>query len=210
VPESSRDRARSAEQIADERDRIARDLHDGAMQTLFNAGLHLEAAIDRPDEHERLLQVIDEIDTAITEIRTAIFKLHRPGRLHEGLEAAAQSMIEEAEPLLGHRPTLTIQGQPNQLSAELVREASVVMREMLTNVAKHAQSQHAWVTITVADEQLRIVVADDGVGLPPQDDRVGFGFRSLAERAEHYGGLFTIEHRAAPGAVVTWTAPLHR
>ena len=108
------DEAQTRLEVLDDRDRIARELHDSVIQRLFAAGLHLQASTNRPDTAERVSAVVDEIDEAIREIRGVIFTLHRPAQLDSGLEAALRASINEAARLLGHRPTLAARRHPRQ------------------------------------------------------------------------------------------------
>ncbi len=100
--------ARTRLEVLDDRDRIARELHDSVIQRLFAAGLHLQASTGRPDTRERISAVVDEIDDAIREIRGVIFTLQRPSHLDSGLAEALRVSISEAARLLGHRPTLNV------------------------------------------------------------------------------------------------------
>ena len=126
--------------VLDDRDRIARELHDSVIQRLFAAGLHLQASTNRPDTTERVSVVVDEIDDAIREIRGVIFTLHRPAGFDSGLEAALRASIDEASRLLGHRPTLKLGGILSNISHDLGTELLAVLREAMTNVAKHAHA----------------------------------------------------------------------
>src|SRR3954453_20229351 len=132
--------AKTRLEVLDDRDRIARELHDSVIQRLFAAGLHLQASTGRPDTVERVSAVVDEIDEAIREIRGVIFTLQRPSQLESGLPAALNVSINEAARLLGHRPTLRIGGMLGNVSDELSSELLTVLREALMNVAKHAQA----------------------------------------------------------------------
>ena len=195
-------------EVADDRDRIARDLHDGVIQRLFAAGLHLQAAVNRPDVRERVVAVIDDLDRAITEIRAAIFTLHRPREVTIGLEHALRVCTAEAARVLGHQPTLTLSGDLHAVPPELVHEATTVVRELLSNVAKHAGASHTWLSV-VADGALTIGVDDDGIGIDPSTgSQAGDGLRNLRERARARGGNVVIADRPSSGTHVEWAVPL--
>ena len=196
-------------EVADDRDRIARDLHDGVIQRLFAAGLRLQAAVNRPDVRERVVSVIDDLDAAITEIRTAIFTLHRPREVASGLEAAVRVCAAEASRLLGHHPTIVVIGDLHDVPPQLVHEATSVVRELLSNVAKHAGAANTWIEV-VADGTLRIDVDDDGVGVDEPSPAVcaGNGLRNLGERAEERRGRIVVQRRQPAGTHVEWEVPL--
>ena len=195
-------------EVADDRDRIARDLHDGVIQRLFAAGLHLQAAVNRPDVKERVLAVIDDLDTAITEIRGAIFTLHRPREVASGFEHTLRVCATDAARVLGHQPALTVSGDLHRVTPQLVHEATSVVRELLSNVAKHADASNTWLDVAV-DSELSISVDDDGVGI---DDIVvsgpGDGLRNLRERARSRRGRVVIARRDPTGTHVEWNIPL--
>jgi PAS domain S-box-containing protein len=201
------EQTRSRLAVLEDRDRIARDLHDGVIQRLFAAGLHLQAAIGRPDE-ERLTAVIDEIDEAIKEIRTTIFGLHGRRGLTEGLEHALRSALKEAQRLLGHAADLTIVGDIERVSDDLRNDAMAVVRELLTNVARHAQATRTIVGVVVSDDELVISVADDGVGFAAAENTSGSGVANVSERALRRRGTATFASPDAGGTTVTWQVPL--
>lgn len=200
--------ARTRLEVLDDRDRIARELHDSVIQRLFAAGLHLQASTDRPDTTERVSAVVDEIDDAIREIRGVIFTLQRPSHLESGLGEALRTSINEAARVLGHRPTLRVMGVLSSVPEELTSELLTVLRESLMNVAKHARATKTEVSVDVGTDVVTLVVADDGVGLaanPAQSG--GLGLRNITERAALLGGQATFSVRNPGGTEVRWTVP---
>lgn len=194
--------------VVDERDRIARDLHDNIVQRLFAAGLHLQAALGRPDQEQRLVRVIDEIDDAIKEIRTIIFTMHSLRGLDAGFEPAVRLVLAESSRLLGHHPSLQQDGVLALVGDDLASEAVDVVRELLTNVAKHARASHSSVRLSVADQQFTIAVTDNGVGIDPTANPGGLGLQNLRQRAELRSGCFDITPSADGGSTATWSVPL--
>jgi len=195
--------------VVDDRDRIARDLHDRVIQRLFASGLHLQAALGRADQSERVAAVIDEIDEAIKEIRTTIFTMHSPRGLHAGCEVAIRLTVTEASRLMGHEPRLIIHGLCALIPTDLAEEAVDVIRELLTNVAKHANASTSSVTVEVTDHTLSISVFDDGVGIVvPYNGTSGQGVHNVDERATRRGGMASFVALDAGGTLVTWTVPL--
>ena len=201
--------ARTRLEVLDDRDRIARELHDSVIQRLFAAGLHLQASTGRPDTSERISAVVDEIDDAIREIRGVIFTLQRPSHLESGLAEALRVSISEAARLLGHRPSLRVSGilssVPEQLSAELL----TVLREALMNVAKHARATKTEVSLDVGGDVVTLIVTDDGVGIAPSStgQSGGLGLRNISERASRLGGQATFSDGEPSGTEIRWRVP---
>lgn len=196
-------------EVLDDRDRIARELHDSVIQRLFAAGLHLQASTDRPDTTERITAVVDEIDEVIREIRGVIFTLHRPAQLDSGLEAALRAIISESARLLGHRPTLRLGGILTTIPMDLRTELLTVLRELLSNVAKHAQASKTEVSLDVGAHSLTLVVTDDGIGMARRDplDNGGLGLRNIRERATRLGGEAQFLNGETVGTEVRWIVP---
>jgi signal transduction histidine kinase len=203
--------AKTRLEILDDRDRIARELHDSVIQRLFAAGLHLQASSDRPDSAERVSAVVDEIDEAIREIRGVIFTLHRPMQLDSGLEAALRTSINEAARLLAHRPTLRLGGILGNISPEMGSELLAVLREALMNVAKHAGASRTAVSLDVGSDAVTLVVIDDGIGMNEASSAHsgGLGLRNIRERASRLGGEVTFSHVEPRGTQMRWSAPRH-
>ncbi|HZX56891.1 MAG TPA: PAS domain-containing sensor histidine kinase [Ilumatobacteraceae bacterium] len=201
--------AKTRLEVLDDRDRIARELHDSVIQRLFAAGLHLQASTDRPDTTERVSLIIDEIDEAIREIRGVIFTLHRPEKIDSGLEAALRASITDAARLLGHRPTLRLSGIVGNVSSELGYELLAVLREALVNVAKHADATKTEVSLDVGNDVITLEVIDDGVGMAAAQavPTGGLGLRNIRERASRLGGEVVFVEAEPSGTQVRWTVP---
>lgn len=201
--------ARTRLEILDDRDRIARELHDSVIQRLFAAGLHLQASSGRPDYAQRVSAVVDEIDEAIREIRGVIFTLHRPARLDSGLEAALRASINESARLLGHRPTLRLGGILGNISNEMGSELLAVLREALMNVAKHAEATRTEVSLDITVDAVTLVVVDDGVGMTAASAARtgGLGLRNMRERASRLSGEVLFSPAEPRGTLVRWVVP---
>ena len=207
------ERARAQEErellvVLADRERIARDLHDVVIQRLFATGLGLQALTRRTgqaDVRERLDQAIDELDSTIRDIRTAIFELHNPtvGSVRAALAAA----IADTTRTLGFRPQLTVSGPVDLGVADSLRaDLLAVLTESLSNVVKHAKATAVEVEIRVGSGRLVLRVADDGVGVG--DAVAGNGMRNLRGRAEDRDGDFSIVDAEPHGTVLTWAATL--
>ncbi|MBN3929599.1 GAF domain-containing protein [Streptomyces verrucosisporus] len=209
------ERRRAAEQVAllEDRDRIARDLHDLAIQRLFATGMTLQSAVrfvQHQEASERLLRAVDDLDETIKIIRSTIFGLrsHGDGRSRQqGLRVRVARLVEEAVGNLGFTPTLRMEGLVDTDVPPAVAEHVVaVLAEALSNVARHARAAVAEVSLVVAGGSLTATVADDGVGIPEGGRRSGLV--NLAERAEKLGGELLVERPPSGGSRLVWRVPL--
>jgi PAS domain S-box-containing protein len=204
-------RARADLVLVDDRERIARDLHDTVIQRLFAVGLSLQGASSRAGDDpafERMRQAIDDIDDTIRDIRSAIFALHtrRPGGA--SLRDAVIAITSEAARPLGFEPAVAFDGPVDSAASDAMQEhMAATLREALSNVAKHAHAASATVEVTVADGYLELVVSDDGVGLG-EPDGSGNGLANMRERAEGLGGQCVARSRDAGGTVLEWRVPV--
>ncbi len=203
--------------LLEDRDRIARDLHDHVIQRLFAAGLSIEsvaAGLGPGANGERLAQVVGDIDDTIRQIRTSIFQLRGPLVPHTAslrstlLEVAA----EIAEPL-GFAPRVSFAGPVDAVvPAAVLDDIVAVVREGLTNVVRHAQASRADVDVSATGAEVTVEVTDDGVGVGAAERRSGLA--NLRERAARHGGEFVITSPLpAPseterGTNLRWTIPL--
>jgi signal transduction histidine kinase len=206
--------ARLREEVADralveERERIARDLHDTVIQRLFATGIRLQATVRLVDAAagERIEAAISELDATIRDIRGSIFALQHDA--DASLHADLQALMAEVAPALGFTPHLIVEGPidsivPGPVAEQLLASA----REALTNVAKHARARSAEVLVVAAGD-LALRVTDDGEGLTGTPGAGhGNGLRNLRHRAEALGGTCRVAAGADGGVVVDWRVPL--
>lgn len=197
--------------VYEERDRIARDLHDVVIQRLFGAGLTVQSMLPRlpdglRDGGERL---VDDLDEAVRELRTAIFALHRPDAGGAGVRGRLHDLVHAVTEPLGHRPRLRLVGPLDALVGErLADHALAVVGEALTNVARHAHAGATSVHVTADAGELVVEVTDDGVGLPDVVEAPGEGLHNLRSRAAELGGTCEVGRRAGGGTRVEWRVPL--
>jgi signal transduction histidine kinase len=207
------ERRRDAEQIAvlKDRDRIARDLHDLAIQRLFATGMTLQSAgrfIEHAEAAERVGRAVDDLDETIKIIRSTIFGLRsREGSEEAGLRARVVRIAGEAAPVLGFAPSVRIEGLVDtDVPREIADHVVAVLSEALTNTARHARADRAAVALTADARRIRLTVTDNGVGIPPDGRRSGL--RNLAERAHQLGGELELSRPADGGATLVWSVPL--
>jgi PAS domain S-box-containing protein len=193
-----------------DRERIARDLHDLVIQRIFAVGLTLQAmarrAEDRPDIASRLTTAVDQLDATITEIRSTIFDLERHHAPDASVRARVLDLLAELGPSLGHEPVVHFDGPVDTLvSPDVADHVLAVLREALTNVARHARATATRVDLSAGDEVM-VRVADNGIGIgTPQRTS---GIRNMAERAEALGGRLDVDQPPTGGTQLVWRAPL--
>ncbi|GAA1154725.1 GAF domain-containing sensor histidine kinase [Ornithinicoccus hortensis] len=195
--------------LLEDRDRIARDLHDLVIQRLFATGLQLQGASRlavRPEVLERLQSAVTELDATIRDIRATIFELqHRPGQ--SSLRADLRSLITSYASTLGFTPVGQFEGPVDSaLDDDLQIHLLAVLREALSNVARHAGASSTTVRVTVADDVVTCRISDDGVGVP--DHIKESGLRNIRSRARARGGEVEIRNRDPHGTEVSWRVPL--
>ncbi|MFF1561517.1 GAF domain-containing protein [Streptomyces sp. NPDC058279] len=210
------DRRRDTEQVSllADRTRIARDLHDLAIQRLFATGMTLQSAqrfVKHPEASERLSRSIDDLDETIKIIRSTIFGLrdHEAAGGAPRLRVRAVRAVGEAAAVLGFVPALRMEGLiDTDVPAPVADDVAAVLGEALTNVARHARAARAEVSIILADGVLGVTVSDDGVGVTNGGRRSGL--RNLAERAEARGGVLSVSPCPDGGGTrLDWRIPLH-
>lgn len=199
--------------LLEDRERIARDLHDTVIQRLFATGLALQAAermSDRPEVAERIAQAVDDLDVTVRQIRSAIFELdsrRMPGR---SLRREVLDLAGEAVRALGYEPSVRFDGPVDTAVPDRVAEHLLAaLREALANVARHAQASAATVELAVVDGTLTLEVSDDGRGGAVGPTAVGHGVRNMTERASALGGTCELgPATSGRGTVVRWSVPL--
>jgi signal transduction histidine kinase len=200
--------------LLEERDRIARDLHDKVIQRLFATGLTLQGAARlslRPEVASRLEQAVLDLDDTVREIRTTIFQLETTRRARRrSLRQEVLDLTEELARSLAFSPAVRFDGPVDTVvPADLHEPVLAVLREALTNVARHAGASTAAVTV-VAGEDLTVIVHDDGrgIGSGPARDGGGLGLPNIRVRAERLGGMSTVEPDSTGGTRLVWSVPL--
>jgi len=201
--------------LYEDRDRIARDLHDLVIQRLYATGMSLEGTmpmITRPEVASRISNAVDAMDETIKEIRATIFDLQARDTDRPDLRTDIVNVVEDMTPLLGFAPSLRLgAGLGGEIKPEVAEQALAALREALSNAARHAAASRVDVTVDAGTDGLLIVqVTDNGTGIPADGRRSGL--RNLASRAEKLGGELRLgpadPDAPSPGTKLEWRVPL--
>ena len=203
---------RDAQRLAlfEDRDRIARDLHDLVIQRLFATGMSLQGSSELIADLEaanRVRQAVDALDETIRDIRSAIFTLQsRPQARPAGVRTRILETIGEMTESLGFAPSVRMEERLDTLlPAEVADQLLAVLREALSNAARHAGATRVSVAVT-AGSDLTLTVRDDGSGLKGSTRRSGLA--NLADRASKLGGTLRVGPAEGGGTELEWRVPL--
>jgi len=197
--------------MAEDRVRIARDLHDIVIQRLFAVGMQLNAVLPQVAEQNarsRISGTVDELDDVIRSLRTTIFDLQRPrSPLTTSLRAEVMSLCAQAGEQLGCAPRVGFEGPVESMIDDRIGDHLLaVLREALRNVVQHARATQFEVVVVADADVVALTVRDDGVGIGTVASG-GNGLRNMAARAESLGGSCSISTGAVSGTVVSWMVP---
>ena len=204
--------------LLEDRDRIARDLHDHVIQRLFAIGLTVQSVASGLGDDERgarLPRVVSDIDETIRQTRTSIFQLRGPLGPETGtVRTRLLAVAAEVSPVLGFEPSLRFSGPIDAVVPEpVVDDLVAVLREALTNAARHAHASRVDVDVTTTTKELLLQVTDDGVGISANGRSSGLA--NLRQRAERHGGSLTLDTGISDpmqptneGTRLRWTIPL--
>lgn len=191
-----------------DRDRIGRDLHDLVIQRLFASGLQLQSIVhlvEPPVAAERVRSVVEEINRGIADLRAAIFSMHQDPEQH--LSTTVRGLLVVVGQQLGFDPEVVFTGPVDSAVPEAIRiEALAMLREALSNAARHSGASRVVVALGVDQKVLSMTVTDDGCGIPPNAPRRGLA--NLASRAAALGGTFAFGDAEPSGTRLAWTFPL--
>ena len=205
--------------LRNDRDRIARDLHDLVIQRLFASGLQLASMqrmlgrSERPAAEveamsARLEEVIGELNAVTADLRSSIFSLTVMARSDDA-SGAALAVVDRLGQSLVFDPEVHVDPAVNDLPTEVVDQVLAVLREAVSNVARHARATRAYVAVTVDADHLQVLVCDDGVGMPSTPARSS-GVANISSRAQDLGGQARWEPAEPSGTRMVWRVPLPR
>lgn len=213
LTEAQREQERLA--VFEDRDRIARDLHDLVIQRLFATGMNLQGVLRNTDvpssAADRVNRAVDDLDETIREIRQTIFALHEPVEgPSTGTRGRALREIRQAASLLGFDPAIRFVGPIDAMMLPSTEEHLIAaMREALANAAKHAQASHVDVVLSLESGDVVLTVTDDGVGFDEDAANRNSGLANLSARAHDLGGVSHLTRvSAAGGSRLVWRVPI--
>ncbi|MGW4521488.1 histidine kinase [Amycolatopsis sp. NPDC004378] len=209
--------ARHRVALYEERERIARELHDVIVQRLYGAGMQLDRVRRNMRKRfaqadgARLSDAIDQLDQTIEEIRGTVRALRSPEPRHDtgtptDLAESARGEVRIAGELLGYPPTLELSGEFADIPAERADHIRAALREALSNVVRHSGASETRVTLTRDSGGVKLRVRDNGSGVP--QGVATRGLRHLAERADAAGGKFFLNSSPSLGTLVAFDLPL--
>jgi len=195
--------------LGEERERLARDLHDTVIQRLFGVGLALQLTLSTSLDDQarsRINSALDELDTTIHEIRTTIFEIDQDDFDSGSLEDRIATLSNEVATRLGIEVDLQLSPTLSHLVGKHSGHHTVqALREMLSNVARHSEATHASVRVDIDENLIVVMVEDNGVGFAAPVGP-GRGLRNLTSRARELGGECTVDSVVDRGTLVRWTA----
>ena len=197
--------------VYEDRDRLARDLHDTVIQRLFGVGLNLQSMAGRAprDMSASLVQVVAEIDHVIDRIRATIYQLGM-GMEDRGLRDHVVSLVQELSSIVGLPVEVSFEGPVDTaISPQVAEHLVATIRESVTNIGRHAHATEASVMIEIDDGRCRLTVRDNGAGFDESKVREGgLGLTNLRARAQKLNGILLIENMEDGGTSLIWQVPL--
>ena len=169
--------------LAQDRARIASGLHDSVGQSLFSLGLSVNALLERDLDTENARRVLDirrMAASALDELRSAIFALTAPPEGEPDLTGTIQSLLRRVGREHSIDVDLMVQGIPHSTVETVQDDLVAVVREALTNIARHAQARSVFINVRYESDDVEIVVQDDGVGMPTSGDDDASGRQSIS------------------------------
>jgi len=199
--------------VYEDRDRLARDLHDTVIQQLFAVGLSLQSIAATAGEGiaERLNVAISDIDGTIRQVRSSIYEL---GITHDdrGVRSGVLELLRELNPVVGFEIRASFDGPVDSaIPGQMAEQVLATIREAVTNVGRHARATQATVLLSVAEGLCRLEVVDNGRGIDEvRRGQGGLGLVNLRRRAEKLHGEFVVEQLQGGGTSLVWQAPISR
>lgn len=200
--------------VLDERDRIAKELHDGVIQSIYSVGLSLQGSMSLIDRDpaaskKRIDEVITELDNVVRDVRSYIFALQPKSVEERGFRAAMKELAKDLQVnTLAEVSVLLDEAALGAIGEGDRTDVIQIVREVLSNIARHAEASQVSVTCALGDGEVVIRVEDDGRGFDPAQIRRGHGLKNIEERARRLGGGFEIAPRVPKGTSQTVRLPV--
>jgi len=198
-------------ELMDERERIARDLHDGIIQSLFAVGMGLQGTALKagsPETAARIDSAVGELDRVIRDLRNYIFGL-RPGILADRqLDQALRELGEDVQTRSPTKVEVEVDAELAALVSSRSHQIVQLTREALSNVTRHAEAKHAALRLERAGKTAVLTIEDDGVGFDARSDATGNGLRNMRERVTALGGTLRLSSKTGKGTKLRFTFPV--
>jgi signal transduction histidine kinase len=197
--------------VYEDRDRLARDLHDTVIQRLFAVGLSLQSIAGLAANEglgNRISAAIADLDDTIRQVRSTIYELGSTDA-DRGTRARINSLVHELNPVVGFEVRASFDGPVDAaISDQIAEHLLAVIREAVTNIGRHAEATEASLRLSANNGFCRLEVSDNGRGIDASDNHGGFGLSNLLRRAEKLHGTFSVESFRAGWTLLTWQVPL--
>lgn len=201
--------------VLEERDRISKELHDGVIQSIYSVGLSLQGAMSLADRDptatkKRMDDAIATLDNVVRDVRSYIFALQPKAVEERGLKAAIEELVRDLEVNTLAETTIQLSDEAVDALSDTARADIIqIVREILSNIARHAQAHEVWVSCAiVGGARVVFTIEDDGVGFDPASVERGNGLTNIEERAARLNGELSITVRSPKGTVHVLRVPL--
>ena len=197
--------------VVEDRERIARDLHDAIIQDLFAVGLSLQAQSQKvtvPEVSRVIADTVERLDDAIASLRRFIFDLQPPIWSQRDLRAEVTEMIGQLSAPYEVSTEVTFEGRLDALDPGAVDDALQLVSEALSNSLRHAAADLVQVEIRRDREELLLIISDEGQGFDPGTPTEGMGLDNIQRRAERTGGEATVVSTPGTGTTVRIRLPI--
>jgi len=196
--------------VHEDRDRLARDLHDTVIQRLFGVGLTLQSMAGRAsdDTAKGLGAAVVEIDQIINQVRSTIYELGMNAE-SRGIRDSLIMLVRELDTVVGFEVRVSLEGPVDaSISDQVAEHLLATVQESVTNIGRHANATEASVHLVVNGDQCCLTISDNGVGIGSSEPGGGLGLTNLRRRAEKLNGSFTIGAAESGGTSLVWQVPL--
>jgi len=198
--------------VSEERNRLARDLHDSAKQEALAASFHLGTALtlferDPASAKSHLVEAGNLVDSVRVELTDLIHELRPPSMNGTRFDETLNEYIIEWAHQTGIEATLNVEGYID-LPLDIKQAIYRIMQEALANVAKHSSAKNVDVRMLFRENSVEFCVDDDGAGFDPEQQHDGMGLDSMRERVESLDGDFKIQSESGQGTKVCIMVPI--
>lgn len=199
--------------VLEERDRISKELHDGVIQSIYSVGLSLQGAMGlvarNPDvARKRMDEAIETLDKVVRDVRSYIFALQPKSVEELGVKGAVEELAKDLEVnTLAHVQLTMDESALASIPPEGRGEVIQIVREMFSNIGRHARASEVGVSCLLRDGEVAIIIEDDGIGFDPLTVVRGQGLNNIEQRAQRLGGAFMMKTRAPRGSLQVLSFP---